>query len=156
MHWYLHVMRNYANFSGRARRREYWMFQLANLPFVLVWSWFEVKMAEQEGVADLPTVLMLAFLALYSLVHIIPSLAVFVRRLHDTGHSGWWIFLSLVPLLGPVILFLWQVRDSEPGENRWGPNPKGVEAVLDGGGGATAGPAQSEHGFAAPERDAKL
>ncbi len=66
----------------------------------------------------------LALLGIYSLATLIPSLAVGIRRLHDTGKSGWWIFISLIPFVGPIILLIFLVKDSDPGTNLYGPNPK--------------------------------
>ncbi|MEP1500313.1 DUF805 domain-containing protein, partial [Nonlabens ulvanivorans] len=63
---------------------------------------------------------------LYTLATIIPSLAVIVRRLHDTGRSGWFYFISMIPLVGTVILLIWLIEDSKHGANQWGPNPKGI------------------------------
>ena len=97
MNWYLGVLQNYADFSGRARRTEYWMFTLFNA---------------------------LISIALYALAVLVPSLAVLVRRLHDTGRSGWWMLIALIPFLGGLILFVFTVMDSEPGRNDYGPNPK--------------------------------
>jgi len=77
---------------------------------------------------------------LYSLATVIPSLAKLVRRLHDTNHSGWWFFIGMIPLLGPLILLRFLVTDSDPGENRFGPNPK-VGPVV---------PAVPEMGYLAP------
>lgn len=65
-------------------------------------------------------------IAFYFLAIIVPSLALQVRRLHDTGRSGWWFFITFVPFFGPLILFVFHVLDSEPGTNKWGPNPKEV------------------------------
>ena len=62
----------------------------------------------------------------YSLAIIVPSLAVTVRRLHDVGRSGWWILISLIPLIGGIVIFVFMVLDSHEGENRFGPNPKEV------------------------------
>ncbi len=84
MEWYLKVLQNFLVFSGRARRKEYWMFIL------------------------------------------IPTLAVAVRRLHDTGRSGWWMLLNLLPGLGTLILLVFFVFESEEGTNEYGPNPKGA------------------------------
>lgn len=139
MNDYLNVIRNhYADFQGRARRREYWMFYLINtlisvvlyLPFLLQ----TVTAPDPEAVT--PTGLALISLiagGLYSLFILIPSLAVSVRRLHDTGRSGWWYLINFVPLIGGLILLIFLVLDSQPGANRWGPNPKGetVNAAAD-------------------------
>ena len=119
MYWYLAVLKKYAVFSGRARRREYWVFVLFNciigvvVPFII---WF----IPDTSVATFIGVLWL----IYALGIVIPSFAVFVRRLHDTGRTGWWILIGLVPLIGAFVLLVVLVRDSQPGENQYGPNPK--------------------------------
>ena len=117
MNWYLEVLRKYAVFSGRARRMEYWMFLLINLVIALVLAIIDGLIGSQGALE-----------VLYSLAVLIPSLAVAVRRLHDTNRSGWWIFISLIPLIGLIIFIVFAVQDSTPGANRYGPNPK--EAVT--------------------------
>ncbi|MBE6293284.1 MAG: DUF805 domain-containing protein [Bacteroidales bacterium] len=96
------VFSNYANFSGRARRSEYWYFVLFSLIIGLI-----------------PIVNLIV-----GLISIIPSIAVCVRRLHDIGKSGWWLLLCLIPIVN-LILLVWYCTDSQPGENQWGANPKG-------------------------------
>ena len=78
--------------------------------------------ALQEQIIDVGILVYL--FPLYVLAMIIPSLSVSIRRLHDTGHSGWWYFIIIIPLIGPVWLFVLLVTDSKPEENKWGPNPK--------------------------------
>ena len=118
MHYYLEVLKKYAVFKGRARRKEYWMFVLFNLIFGFVLGIIEVVLgiAIESDISVLST--------LYGLAVMIPAIAVSVRRLHDTNHSGWWFLISLVPLIGGVVLFIFMVQDSQPGENQYGPNPK--------------------------------
>lgn len=112
MYWYLEVLKKYAVFSGRARRREYWMFFLVNFIVGLV-------------LAVIGRVLDLEILQyLYSLAVLLPGLGVAVRRLHDTGRSGWWLLISLVPLIGAIVLLVFLVSDSQPDTNQYGPNPK--------------------------------
>jgi uncharacterized membrane protein YhaH (DUF805 family) len=118
------VLGKYADFSGRARRSEYWFWTLAVVLGYLV----AVILA-----AIAKPFLYLAFLAYLAIL--LPSLAVAVRRLHDTGKSGWLILLGLIPLVGGIILLVFTVSDSTPGDNQYGPNPKGV----DGWGAAPAG-----------------
>lgn len=118
MHYYLGVLKKYAVFKGRARRKEYWMFVLFNLIFSFVLVIIEVVLgiSIESDISVLST--------LYGLAVMIPSIAVSVRRLHDTNHSGWWFLISLVPLIGGIVLFIFMVQDSQPGENQYGPNPK--------------------------------
>jgi len=126
MYWYMEVMRKYAVFSGRARRKEYWMFQLVNAViglFAGVCAAFTIPTMARgtNSFAILFFVLLLGYL----LVTIIPALAVSVRRLHDINFSGWWLLIGLVPMGGLVIL-VFHVLDSTPGPNQYGPNPKGI------------------------------
>lgn len=124
MNWYLKVLRdNYANFEGRARRTEYWMFQLFNIIALIV---LEVVMGIFTAISPKIGMLFGVLVVIYALGLIVPSLAVATRRLHDTGRSGWWQLIALVPLVGGIILFVFTVLDSQPGENIYGPNPKDV------------------------------
>lgn len=119
MNWYLHVLKNYATFSGRARRKEYWMFFLISALISIVLTLLDILLGTYsvEYEAGL-------FSGLYSLLILIPSIAVVVRRLHDTNRSGWWILISLIPLVGVIVLFVFICLDSQPGTNRFGANPK--------------------------------
>ncbi|MEU3183944.1 DUF805 domain-containing protein [Streptomyces sp. NPDC006923] len=119
MHWYVDVLKNYAGFSGRARRQEFWMFYLLNLIVAIV-------VAILDAVLGLNTILSL----LYTLAVLLPSLAVTVRRLHDTGKSGWWVFISLIPLVGSIILLVFLASAGEPNANAYGENPKQGPAHL--------------------------
>jgi uncharacterized membrane protein YhaH (DUF805 family) len=118
MKWYLHALRKYAVFKGRARRREYWIFELMNSAIVLALFVLAVML----GKAGYPYFLSLPFL--YTVATMIPSLSSSVRRLHDTNRSGWWLLIGMFPVVGPIILLRITVTDSDPGENRFGPNPK--------------------------------
>ena len=119
MNWYLHVLKNYATFSGRARRKEYWMFFLISALISIVLTLLDILLGtySMEYEAGL-------FSGLYSLLILLPSIAVVVRRLHDTDRSGWWILISLIPLIGVIVLFVFICLDSQPGTNRFGANPK--------------------------------
>jgi uncharacterized membrane protein YhaH (DUF805 family) len=122
MHWYLEVLRKYAVFDGRARRQEYWMFVLIStlLPFVALMLASVLGMQMGNGATVL--------LAVYYVAVLLPSIAVWVRRLHDTGRSGWWVLASFVPLLGTIALLVFSLQDSETGTNQYGPNPKTARA----------------------------
>lgn len=113
MNWYMDVLKKYAVFNGRARRKEYWMFFLFNLIILLVIGFV-------EGLFGSPGIIGV----LYSLAILIPGIAVSVRRLHDTGRSGWWLLIGFIPLLGVIVLLVFMVLDSKPGENQYGANPK--------------------------------
>lgn len=115
MNWYLDVLKKYAVFEGRARRKELWMFVLFNAIVLIALSLV-------EAIVGGPGILS----GLYSLAVLIPSLAVGARRLHDTGRSGWWQLIALVPFIGTIVLIVFFVADSQPGTNQYGPNPKGA------------------------------
>ena len=122
MEWYLKVMRdNYANFNGRARRKEYWMFTLFFLLFALL-AGFVIGILSAVG----ETVAMIAIIlaVVWYLAHLVPSLAVTVRRLHDTGKSGWFYLLALIPYIGGLIIFIFTVIEGDKGDNKYGPDPK--------------------------------
>jgi len=121
MNYYMDVLRKYFVFSGRARRKEYWMFFLFNLlaTIVLVFIDSAIGMYSAENGIGLLS-------GLYSLAVLIPSISVGVRRLHDTGKSGWWMLIALVPFIGSIVLLVFFVLDSDPGSNQYGPNPKSV------------------------------
>jgi uncharacterized membrane protein YhaH (DUF805 family) len=118
MNWYLAVLKKYAEFTGRARRKEYWMFALINFLIYVVLVVIDVQsgMSNPMGLGVLS--------GLYSLAVFVPSLAVSVRRLHDTDRSGWWLLILLVPLIGLIVFLVFMLLDSQPGENRHGPSPK--------------------------------
>jgi uncharacterized membrane protein YhaH (DUF805 family) len=118
MKWYLHALRKYAVFTGRARRREFWIFELMNSAITLALFVLAVIL----GKAGYPYFLSLPFL--YTAATTVPSLSSLVRRLHDTNRSGWWLLVSVLPVVGTLILLRITVTDSDPGENRFGPNPK--------------------------------
>jgi len=124
MNWYLAVLKNYADFSGRARRKEYWMFVLFNIIFLIVAMILDNVLGTAiEGVGYG------LFYILYSLAVLIPGLAVLVRRLHDVGKSGWMILIALIPIIGAIWLLVLMVIDSNPDENEYGPNPKEVTFI---------------------------
>lgn len=112
MEWYLSVLKQYANFSGRARRKEYWMFTLVNLIIMIALALIDGALGS-EGIIGL----------VYSLAVLIPSIAVAVRRLHDTGRSGWWLLLAFVPIAGLVVIVFFIFAGDEQ-ENDYGADPK--------------------------------
>lgn len=131
MKYYLSVLRNYATFTGRARRSEYWYFALFNLIFSIVISAIDYALGTQfvyEQMTDYSSIhIQFGYINLaYSLLMFIPGLAVLVRRLHDVGKSGWFFFICLIPLVGPIWLLVLLFTDSQFGNNKYGPNPKGL------------------------------
>jgi uncharacterized membrane protein YhaH (DUF805 family) len=119
MNWYLEVLKKYAEFNGRAQRKEYWFFFLISTVisiFLAVIDSFTGTISEEAGIGLLS--------GLYALAVLIPGLSVTVRRLHDTDRSGWWILIGLIPVIGGIALLIFMVLDSTPGDNQYGPNPK--------------------------------
>jgi uncharacterized membrane protein YhaH (DUF805 family) len=119
MNWYLKVLKQYADFNGRARRKEYWMFVLFNMIFAIVAMLLDHFLGiamEEIGYGPL--------YGLYVLGMFIPGLAVGVRRLHDVGKSGWMMLLGLIPLIGAIWLLILMLTDSNSGINDYGENPK--------------------------------
>jgi uncharacterized membrane protein YhaH (DUF805 family) len=117
MNWYLEVLKKYAVFNGRARRKEYWMFLLFNLIISFIIGFVEVFVGSPGYIGFL-----------YYLAVIIPGIAVTVRRLHDTERSGWWLLIGVVPIIGAIMLFVFMVLDSKSGLNKFGANPKEATA----------------------------
>jgi uncharacterized membrane protein YhaH (DUF805 family) len=125
MRWYLAVLKNYAVFSGRARRKEYWLFGLFNVMITLV-------LAAIDGSAGLVNADGLGPLSgFYTLATFIPGVAVSVRRLHDTDHSGWWLLSALVPFFGAIVLLVFMVRDGQSYYNHFGPSQKKLPHQVD-------------------------
>ncbi len=122
MNYYTDVLKQYAVFSGRTRRKEFWMFTLFN--FIIAIVLFGLAAATSRG--GQPGGIFMILYYLYALAVLLPSLGVAVRRLHDTGRSGWWLLIGLVPFVGGIIVLIFYCLDSQPGENKWGPNPKGA------------------------------
>ena len=119
MNWYLEVLKKYAVFSGRARRKELWYFTLINSIILLVLTITDGLIGTfsiETGVGLLSSI--------YNLAIIIPNLAVTVRRLHDTDRSAWWLLIMLIPLIGIIVLLVFMMLDSNAGENKFGVNPK--------------------------------
>ncbi|MDZ7658252.1 DUF805 domain-containing protein [Fodinibius sp.] len=129
MEWYIKVLKNYAEFEGRARRKEYWMFTLINFLIYVALQAIMVMFGGMDPESSIG-VLITGILGLYSLAVFIPSIAVGVRRLHDTGRSGWWLLISLVPIIGAIVLLVFLVQDSQPGANQYGENPKRVDTAV--------------------------
>jgi len=123
MSWFVLAWQRATDFSGRSRRKEYWYFTLFNGVVFLFLLLFAIPFSAQEKPSMLPLGVMFA----YSLVVMIPGLAVTIRRLHDVGKSGWWYFIAFVPLVGGIILFVFTLLDSEPFANQWGLDPKASE-----------------------------
>lgn len=107
INWYVKCWHQFADFKTRARRSEFWFFWLINIVIGWILPWISTTLDY-----------------IYGLVILIPSLAVGARRLHDTGRSGWWWLIGLIPLVGIIVLIVFWVQDSQREANQWGNNPK--------------------------------
>ena len=127
MNWYLKVLKQYADFNGRARRKEYWMFFLFHIIALFVALAIDVAIGTGLNEGGSPV----GFIyAIYAFGTFIPTIAVVVRRLHDVGKSGWWYFIAFVPIIGGIWLLVLMCTDSEDGTNEYGPNPKNPSDEL--------------------------
>jgi uncharacterized membrane protein YhaH (DUF805 family) len=118
MNWYVDVLKKYAVFSGRARRKEFWMYSLFNFIIAFGIGFMEGLFGE-GGEALIGPISMV-----YALAVFLPGLAVTIRRLHDTGRSGWWLFLAAVPIIGALAVLWFLIQEGESAENIYGPDPK--------------------------------
>ncbi|MBC6994876.1 DUF805 domain-containing protein [Neolewinella lacunae] len=122
--YYKLALSKYAEFTGRSRRSEYWYFVLGNLLVYLALAAVGTLLGALVGGGETAMFLMIGLIGLFGLAIFVPSLAVAIRRLHDTGRSGWWYLIVLVPYVGGIVLIVFMCLDSQPGANKWGPNPK--------------------------------
>ena len=126
MNWYIQVLKKYAVFSGRARRKEYWMFVLFNIIFAVVAVILDNILGTSFQGAGYGL-----FYLLYGLAVIIPSIAVGVRRLHDTDRSGWWLLICLIPIIGGIWLIVLLATAGTAGENKYGADPKASRCLIE-------------------------
>ena len=113
--YFTKCLKNYTNFAGRARRKEFWMFVVVNAAISFILGIIGGIISSWAGN-------IISFI--YALAVLIPSIAVGVRRLHDIGKSGWFYFLCLVPIVGAIILIVWACKPGDTGENEYGSDPK--------------------------------
>ncbi len=113
MNWYVKVLKQYADFNGRARRQEYWMFVLFNIIFSIVAGAIDAAIGSGGAIGGL-----------YGLAVLIPGLAVSVRRLHDIGKSGWMLLVVLIPVIGAIWLIILFATEGAHGSNEYGADPK--------------------------------
>jgi uncharacterized membrane protein YhaH (DUF805 family) len=125
MNWYMVVLKKYAVFSGRSRRAEYWWFFLINFVITIVLSILQSIVTANSNSSSSFNVFS-CISGLYGLAVLLPGLGVGIRRMHDIGKSGWWLLISLIPLVGTIWLIVLAATDSQPGDNQYGPNPKAV------------------------------
>lgn len=112
MSWYIQAIKNYCNFSARARRKEYWMFALISAVIVFVLEIIDTLI----GVG--------LFTSLYSLFILVPELSLSFRRLHDIDKSAWWLLIVFVPIVGAIVLLVFSLKPGTAGANRYGDDPK--------------------------------
>jgi len=132
MNWYLKVLKQYAVFKGRARRKEFWMFTLFYIIFYIAVAILDKVLGttfnyDERSIRDILISLLTGdgwLQGIYYWATFVPALAVSFRRLHDIGKSGWWNLLVFIPLVGWIILIVWCCRDSQAAENKYGANPK--------------------------------
>lgn len=127
MKYFNNVIKKYATFSGRARRKEYWMFALVSAIISLVLGFID-NLAGLQIAAGNTAIPVLTLL--FELFILVPSLAVTARRLHDIGKSGWWILISLIPIIGEIVLFIFTVIKGNAGANKYGEDPKAGAVIA--------------------------
>lgn len=126
MKYYLNVLKNYTNFSGRARRSEYWYFVLFNFIFQIAAGVIDNALGSNFEIIDgIKSPYGYIYIG-YSLFTLLPGLAVIARRLHDIGKSGWMFLVILIPIAGWIWLLILLFTDSQFGDNKYGPNPKAI------------------------------
>lgn len=128
MKWFLKVLSNYANFSGRAQRSEYWYFALFNLIFSILVAGIDNILGTTISLGYEVSLPYGYLFLLFNLAVFIPSLAVSVRRLHDVGKSGWMYLIVLIPIIGSIWLLVLFFTNSQADSNKWGRNPKEVRS----------------------------
>jgi len=121
---YFTVLKKFAKFSGRSRMSEFWIFTLINFVFMI----FALILDNLIGIFLKPIPFGACFI-IYTLLVFLPVLALFVRRMHDVGKSGWFVLLSLIPLIGTVWLLAVCITEGTPGDNKYGPDPKAFSTV---------------------------
>ena len=118
MNWYLEVLKKYARFDGRAGKKEYWYFSLFSFIIIVVLTVIDMMTGTFNDTVGLGLLS-----GIYTLAVLIPSIAVTVRRLHDTDRSGWWMLINAT-LIGVIVFLVFTAQDGTPGDNQYGSNPK--------------------------------
>ncbi|MCX5193262.1 DUF805 domain-containing protein [Streptomyces sp. NBC_00249] len=113
VHYYVDVIKRYADFSGRARRQEYWMFVLCSIPIMVLLLVLDFALGSYP-----------VLFYVYNLAVFLPTLGLSVRRLHDTGRSGWWYLVSIIPFVGWIAMIVLMAIEGDAGPNAYGPSPK--------------------------------
>jgi uncharacterized membrane protein YhaH (DUF805 family) len=123
MDYFFNAYKRYADFNGRARRKEYWMFYLFYMITLIILSFIDGFLgaySTESGMGLLS--------GIFLLVSIVPYIALTTRRLHDTNRSGWWQLIILIPIIGPIVLLVFLVLKATEGENRFGPDPLALDS----------------------------
>lgn len=129
MNWYLKVIKQYADFNGRARRKEYWMFFLFNVLVGVVLGIFSgIGKAMDSNVIS---IFFSVISYIYSLAVLVPVIAVGVRRLHDINKSGMYLLICFIPIVGAIVLLVWFIKEGDKGSNQYGTDPKGGDEVSE-------------------------
>lgn len=121
MNYYLLALKKYFIFSGRSKRLEYWVFYSLNFILFLILGVIATAIPSTTDIIK-------TLGGVLGLVLLIPSMAVSIRRLHDIGKSGWGLLIQLIPIIGSILLLVLMLTKSNPGDNQYGPNPKGTIA----------------------------
>jgi uncharacterized membrane protein YhaH (DUF805 family) len=135
MQWFTEVIKKYAVFSGRARRKEFWMFTLFSVIISIILSIVDRAIGTTYGANDSSGVLQ----SIYGLAILLPTIGVSIRRMHDTGRSGWWILIALIPCVGWIIFIVFAAQEGNAGDNQHGPDPKAAERFGPAGGSGEPG-----------------
>lgn len=125
MHYFTDALKQYATFTGRATRKEFWMFVLMSIIaqiLVSFVSWILIALTRLDVFAYLTPLFVLAIF--------LPSIAIGARRLHDTSRTGWWLLISFIPVIGSIWLLVLLCLESTPGANEYGANRNGVEVAM--------------------------
>lgn len=123
--WVLKALKNFADFSGRARRKEYWYFYLATIILIQIFR-IIIYIISLEYISYESSLLLLNFITIINLMLLIPSCAVGARRLHDIGRSGWWQLLWFIPVIGWIVILFFLCKKTSPQKNKWGLPAKGI------------------------------
>ena len=119
MEWYIKVIKSYSDFNGRSRRKEYWMFTLWNFIFALL----AISLDYSFGIVY-PSIGYGPLYIAYALFVLVPNIAVAIRRLHDTGKSGWMYLVAFIPIAGWIWLLILLIKEGDQGNNAYGEDPK--------------------------------
>lgn len=133
MEWMILPLKRYADFSGRSRRKEYWMFTLFLILLIVPFVAIILSTADPAGDGEISTLgtMVLLIFGLFYLAILIPSIAVQVRRFHDQDKSGWFVLMNFIPYVGSLIVVVFMCLEGTKGENRFGPDPKMNDNVGD-------------------------